>query len=227
MNKGTGPDVKEEMDDARRRELLGRAQRGDAESFAELFEAMRPRIHAVARRLVGETDAEDVVMDTYLKAWRSLPSFNQLSALGTWLYRIANNCALDALRAGKRRNARICPMPADEDAGRVGLEDLPDARQRGPDEQVAYQEEAALVNVALVGLSAEHRATLLLRFADGLAYSEIAAATGVSIGTVMSRIFHGRRKLMKAVREMGILPTGAGSAGLIPESEDSVEGGVA
>jgi len=183
--------------------LLEQARHGDAEAFARLFEPWRPTLYAVACRLVGESDAEDVVMDTYLKAWRALPGFSGRSALRTWLYRIARNCALDCLRA--RRHT------VSENDGRTredepGPRDWPDPRQRTPAEAVAGAEVGDLIGQALARLGEEHRATLLLRFADGLSYAEIAAATGVSIGTVMSRLFNGRRKLQRLLAELELAP---------------------
>jgi RNA polymerase sigma-70 factor, ECF subfamily len=172
---------------------MERAGHGDAEAFAELFERLRPKVFAVAWRVAGPNDAEDVVMNTYLKAWKALPRFDGRSSLETWLYRIAHNCAVDMLR--QRRHD---PDQPEREASTV--EDLPDRRQRPPDQAVAGAETEVLIRRALDQLSPEYRATLLLRFADGMSYAEIAASTGVSLGTVMSRIFNGRRKLQKLVK---------------------------
>lgn len=198
MNKSSTSDVKL-AESGNRKVLLRRAQSGDVDAFAELFEAFRPTVYAVACRLVGETDAGDVVMETYLKAWRSIPGFNGNSSLKTWLFRIAHNCALDGLRARKRHQAHFAPTPDSADGIPV---EWPDKTQVSPDENAARGEEERLVRRAMDTLSADHRATLLLRFVEGLSYAEIAAATDVSIGTVMSRIFHGRRKLQLALASL-------------------------
>jgi RNA polymerase sigma-70 factor (ECF subfamily) len=103
-----------------------------------------------------------------------------------------------------RRRKAWAPVPR-EGEDPVDPADLPDPAQRSPSEVVAGAETESLVNAALTQLSDEHRTTLLLRFADGLSYSEIAAATAVSIGTVMSRLFNGRRKLVKLLsQESGV-----------------------
>lgn len=188
------------MDEQVSRELMERARQGDMEAFAGLFEESRPMIQAVAYRLVGPSDAEDVVMDTYLKAWKALPRFSGRGSLRTWLCRIAHNGAVDLIRS-RRLLAGPPGTAADDGAWEAG--ERPDVRQKTPAEIVAAAETGALIQAALERLGAEHRTTLLLRFSDGLSYSEIAAATGVSIGTVMSRIFNGRRQLMKRIREMG------------------------
>jgi RNA polymerase sigma-70 factor (ECF subfamily) len=180
------------MDADRTQAVIERARQGDMDAFMELFEEARPMVFNVACRVVGPDEAEDVVMDTYLKAWKAIPGFTGHSASRTWLCRIAHNCAIDHWRKQKPWT-----MTGSADEEPVDPSQLPDATQRLPSSLVAGAETAACIHAALDRLPSEHRATLLLRFADGLSYSEIAAATGVSLGTVMSRVFNGRRKLMK------------------------------
>ncbi len=171
--------------------LIRRARKGDADAFAEAFEPLRSMIYAVAYRLVGPDDAEDVVMQTYLKAWQAIPRFGGRSALKTWLYRIARNCALDLIRSRGRRRERVLSQEELESPAAQ----FPDPSQPQPDEVVVRSETAALVQEAMRGLSPEHRTALQMRFSDGMSYAEIAAATGVAIGTVMSRLFNAKRKL--------------------------------
>lgn len=173
--------------------LLRLAREGDLDAFTRLFEPLRRKIWAVAWRLVGTDEAEDVVMDTYLKAWKALPGFDGRSALGTWLCRIARNRALDVLRS--RAVWQRHTQPEGEVVDEIGQ--LPDASVPHPAAVAACAESAGVVRQALNQLSAEHRQTLLLRYADDLGYGEIAAATGVSIGTVMSRLFYAHRKMKK------------------------------
>ena len=178
--------------------LIQRARNGDVEAFASLFEAFRPMLFKVACRLVGEGEAEDVVMDTYLKAWQALPRFGGRASLKTWLYRIAYNCSVDCLRAKERqtrRFVRVSELESDQPL------DFPDPRQAAADRLLGDEETAATVRLALKQLTADHQAALLMRYADDMSYSDIAAATGVSIGTVMSRLFYGKRKLKEAMRE--------------------------
>lgn len=199
MNKRAAPGVEQMGRDLSGR--IRRAQAGDVEAFAEAFESLRPTVFAIACRLVGPDDAEDAVMETYLKAWQGIPRFDRRSSLKTWLYRIANNCALDMLRARQRRPERAVPAG---DSDRDFSAEAADESQTLPDESAARSEVVARVREALRRLPPESRTTLELRYADGLAYGEIAAATAVSIGTVMSRLFYGKRKLRK------ILETEAG-----------------
>ena len=192
-------------------ETLERAKRGDVDAFAEVFESLRPIVFSIACRLVGTNEAEDVVMDTYLKAWKALPRFRQGSSLKTWLYRICHNCAMDYLRARKRRaEAR----PADDaDPDGIGIERIADGTQRSPADTLSDRELGQRLDRALARLSPEHRTSLELRFTDELSYAEIAAATGVSIGTVMSRLFNAKRKLKNILADLqdraGIVPGGS------------------
>jgi len=174
--------------------LIKKAQKGDMDAFAALFEPMRAQVLPVAARLVGPDNAEDVVMEAYLRAWKALPRFGGRSSLKTWLYRIVHNCAVDMIRSKSKGELEM----SGREGGNSPEADIPDEQQKPPDVEAADRETAQMVSVALDKISPEHRATLLLRYADGLSYTEIAAATGVSLGTVMSRLFNGKRRL-KAV----------------------------
>ena len=175
---------------------LARAQHGDAEAFAGAFEALRPVVFAVATRLVGPDDAEDVTMETFLRAWQAVNQFNGRASLKSWLYRIAHNCAIDALRRRKRQR-EIFPEP--DEAGGSPLEQVADTAAPHPADGIERAEAGDALDRALQGLPEEHRLVLLLRYGDGLSYSEIAAASGLPIGTVMSRLFNAKRKLRRAM----------------------------
>lgn len=176
---------------------MDKARNGDVDAFAELFEPLREMVYAIAYRVVGPNDADDVVMETYLKAWQALPRFGGRASLKTWLYRIARNCAIDFVRKRSRRKERV--LTPEEEEGRE--RQFADEKQPSPDEVLSRRELVHDVRGALARLPDLHRIALELRYADGLSYNEIAAATGVSIGTVMSRLFNGKRKLRKLLEE--------------------------
>lgn len=179
--------------------LLADARAGDVEAFAQLFEACRPMIHRIACRLVGPDDGDDVVMETYLKAWRGLARFRGGSAVSTWLCRIARNCALDHWRRRARREGRT--LSADDPQAPAAVSAVPDRRDRGPGQQVEARDLEAAIDRALAQLSSAQRTAFLLHEVDGLKYREVAAATGVSTGTVMSRLFHARRRLRRLLED--------------------------
>jgi len=163
------------------------------DAFAAVFEGMRADVYKVAYRLVGADDANDIVMDAFLKAWQAIPRFVGRSSLRTWLYRITYNCAIDYLRSRQRRGEESLSSGSEES----GVREVADETSGRPDEIVAGRELAEEMALALSLLPYEHKVTLELRYSDGLSYLEIASATGVSVGTVMSRLFNGKRKLRK------------------------------
>lgn len=173
------------------------------EAFATVFEQHRPLMHSVAYRLVGGGDCDDVVMDSFLKAWRSLPSIRNLDAVRTWLCRMVRNTALDLLRKRRREQCHLVEDAPDENGNgildRIADEAAPTGGQDGERNELV-----AVLQQVLGGLSDEHRAVILLREADGLSYKEIAATTGTSIGTVMSRLFYAKRKLRNLLAEQGV-----------------------
>lgn len=141
-----------------------------------------------------------MVMETYLKAWKSLKSFKGRSSVSTWLCQIARNCALDFRRKEARRSGRH--IPSEDEEGRRIVERMPDERLRTPQESLENRELGTMIREAMAELSETHRTAVILREVDELSYSEIASATGVSTGTVMSRLFHARRQLRKMLERM-------------------------
>jgi RNA polymerase sigma-70 factor (ECF subfamily) len=177
--------------------LLQKARQGDMDAFAGLFEPLRGKSLAIASRIVGPDEAPDVVMDAFLKAWKAIPGFSGRSSLSTWLYRIVWNCAADHRRATQRR--RENRLPEDEDGREL---DISDTGADSPLENTARRDLTRQLQESMGLLSDELRTTLLLRFAEDMSYREIAAATGVRIGTVMSRLFHGRRRLKELMDDI-------------------------
>lgn len=172
------------------------------DAFAALFEPLRARIHAVAYRLVGPDDAEDVVMDTFLKAWQALPTYAERSSLSTWLCGIARHQALDLLRKRAVRQRGRAEAREEEDA-LAGAEDV---TQPSPTEAIERSEDSQWCARALTMLPEPHRQALLLRYVDGLSYREISSALNISVGTTMSRLFNAKRKLRELAQEL-TLPT--------------------
>jgi RNA polymerase sigma-70 factor, ECF subfamily len=179
--------------------LIERARAGDTRAFEDLARREERALYRHALRIVGTTsDAEDVVQDALLSAWRSMASFQGLS-FRAWLFRIATNRALDQLRSRKRRPELPLDPPEDDDVTWA------EPAAPGPDlTQLAGDREAlALVETALGALPAEQRTALLLRDVEGFPYEEIAVITSVEIGTVKSRIHRGRLAVRNALIARG------------------------
>lgn len=184
--------------------LVLRAQAGRETAFARLYERYETRLLYYLRRLTGSAEAaEDAFQETWLKAHRGLRRLESPEAFRSWLYRIGRNAALDAVR---RRGREI---PLDDPRAR----DAVDEWSGGSEEDDALDAlDASAVHIALDRISPLHREALALRFLEGLSYGEIAAVVGVPVGTIRSRLHHGRRALR---REMEALR----------RSDDTLEGG--
>jgi RNA polymerase sigma-70 factor, ECF subfamily len=180
--------------------LVQKARQGDARAFEQLARDVERPLYRLAVRMVGQVDAEDVVQDALLAAWRSLASFEG-SSFRAWIFRIATNRALDRLRSRRRHPELPLDPPAEEDNDRSWAEPA----APGPElaDLAADREALVVVEEALTRLPAEQRAALLLRDIEGFAYEEIAIITAVEIGTVKSRIHRGRLAVRNALVARG------------------------
>jgi RNA polymerase sigma-70 factor (ECF subfamily) len=209
-------------DEARRlaadedRRLIASAKSGDKNAFKELVLRHQRRAFAVAIGLVrDENDAKEVVQEAFLRVYRGLDAFEGTSSFFTWFYRIVTNLAIDVMRKPSRRESE----PLDpEDIGDEGHQPLI-ARFDGADplDVVRRREMQARIAAALGELPAYHRGVILMREVEGMSYEEMAEAMGVSKGTIMSRLFHARKKLQRALadcyeEQLGRVPLGAGEA---------------
>lgn len=189
------------------RDLVGAARRGDAQAFRKLVEMHRPRAIAVALRLLrDEHDAEEVVQEAFLRAYCKIDRFDEKSSFFTWLYRIVKNVALDLLRKPTHGDvdayAERMPVLAHEDLV-PGLARRTDGAE--PFESVWRREVAAELERALLALPPYHRDVIVMCAIDEMTYEEMASKVRVSRGTIMSRLFHARRKLRRALagRQLG------------------------
>jgi RNA polymerase sigma-70 factor, ECF subfamily len=174
--------------DAELAALIERARSGDPRAFDDLARREERALYRHAARIVGPgADAEDVVQDAFLSAWRSIRSFEGTS-FRAWLFRIVTNRALDRVRSRKRR-AELPLEPADDEEVTWAEPVAP-----GPElaDIAASREALAVVEEALRDIPEDQRAALLLRDVEGFAYEEIAVMTSVEIGTVKSRIYRAR-----------------------------------
>jgi RNA polymerase sigma-70 factor (ECF subfamily) len=182
------------------RVLIVEAKGGDACAFRKLVERHQRRAFAIALALVrDERDAEEIVQEAFLRVYRRLDAFEGTSSFFTWLYRIVTNLSIDVLRKPYRREVdAIDPsmLEATSDSRMMGRFDESD-----PEHSVRRDEIRRRIEVALHGLPDYHRGVIVMREVEGLSYEEMAVVMGVSKGTIMSRLFHARRKLQKALAE--------------------------
>ncbi len=174
---------------------VAQAQAGEQDDFRLLVERHSHSVFRLAYRMTGnEHDAEEVVQETFLRAYRGYDRFEARSQFGTWLHRIATNCALDLLRARQQRNAHRSL----EDPERNELVPLPSS-EPGPDRLVLSAEVQRRVKAAMSRLSAPERAAFVLRHFEGLSVEEIAHALRLSQGAARNAIFRAVHKLRRAL----------------------------
>jgi RNA polymerase sigma-70 factor (ECF subfamily) len=179
------------------RELVGRAQAGDVTAFEALAGIHADRLYAVVLRFVGDTcEAEDVLQETLLRAWRGIGRFQGRAMVFSWLYRIAVN---ESNRALERRLRRRMTVPVDEQAVEVSAP--PHERPANRAEQHELREALAL---AIANLAPPYRTALILRDVEGLSTSEAARIVGVGESAFKSRLHQARLKVRASVGDAAL-----------------------
>jgi RNA polymerase sigma factor, sigma-70 family len=178
-------------DPAQRRDLIliERARSGDLDAFNDLVELYQDQLFSLVARMVPDRDqASDAVQEAFFSAYRNLAGFRG-GSVKSWLNRICVNAAMDAQRARKRRPVQPYPELEDESW------QPPAGEEADPERQVLTAERSGVLSAALAAISADQRAAIVLFDVHGFDYAEIAEMTGVSLGTVKSRIHRGRLSL--------------------------------
>ncbi len=187
---GQEVEIGQEEDEA----LVARAQRGDTAAFDVLVERYKQRLYATVYHMTSNhEDANDLVQEAFIKAYKSLHSFKRQSSFYTWVYRIAVNRTINFL---KRR----------KDRGHFSLNDVDASIETDPDyvelmshvtprREVGLNELQEKLNEALQKLSDEHRVVVIMHDVQGMTHADIAKMVGCSEGTVRSRLFYARQQL--------------------------------
>lgn len=175
--------------------LLAAALDGDQTAARDLVRRHGGRVHACALRMLGDTQtAEEVVQDVFSRLLRDGHSFRHESALGTWLYAVTLNQCRNILRRSSVR--------AVADAQRLEST-LPD-RSPDPHQLLEQRERQERLRLAMAHLSTDMREVIVLRFASGLSYEEIAEVLGCASGTVASRLHRALHRLGATLRAAGL-----------------------
>lgn len=184
--------------------LVERVKRGDKRAFELLVVKYQRRVERLVGRMVRDTHlVQDITQESFIRAYRALPSFRGDSAFYTWLYRIAVNTAKKALVDLKRdpviSEASLAGSDDGEETSRPEAT-LTDAET--PDAVLASKEIATAVNAAVEALSEDLRQAITLREIEGLSYEEIADVMNCPIGTVRSRIFRAREAIAARLKPL-------------------------
>lgn len=172
-----------------------------ARVFAALAEEHLDRLYSAALRLTRNRDsAEDLVQETFLKAWRSFHTFQPGTNARAWLYRILMNAYIDAYRKADREPEVVDQEDVEEHYLYSRVQASEELRRQGNPEEIVLQAIMdADVEAALASLPEAFRAAVILADLEGFTYKEIARILEVPLGTVMSRLFRGRRLLQRAL----------------------------
>jgi RNA polymerase sigma-70 factor (ECF subfamily) len=180
------------------RELVERARAGERQAFDQLVARYQRRLlRLVLRLLRDQAEAEDVVQEAFLKAYRALPRFRGDAAFYTWLYRIALNGARNAILRRRQRTGPG-PLPSQLPAA---------APEEGTPEAMLLSKQVMLtIDLAMEALPLDLRTAIVLREIEGLSYEEIAHIMECPLGTVRSRIFRAREAIARRLRPLLDLP---------------------
>lgn len=182
-------------------ELVETARGGDLSAFEELVTRYRDKVYTRAYNMVrSREDAVDLSQDAWVKAWRKLGQFQGDAKFITWITRITINLCLDHIRKRKKKGFVESVEQLEEERG--GLDRHLPPVVTDPTEGLERQELRDRIDAALSKLTEAQRTVLVLYEFEQLEYKEIARRVGCSIGTVMSRLFYGRRKLAALLREL-------------------------
>ena len=180
--------------------LLEQAAGGEVEARRELFERYRDVAYRVAMRITGRhADALDAVQDSFIRAFERLESFKGESTFKTWLLRIVSNRSLDLLRKRKVRLAVSLDRPDDDGEASIVVED---ERADDPGRRLEQGEAADRIQAAIDRLPPAQKTVFAMFAIEELSYGQIAEALGIPIGTVMSRLYHARKRLQEYLGDL-------------------------
>jgi len=181
-------------------ELVRRAvETGDQKAFAQLLEQYREPIHFLLLKMVNnKEDAEDLTIETFTKAFKSLPNFRPDYAFSTWLFRIATNAGIDFIRKKKLKTMSIDnAFPNEEgDEVRINVKSI----DPNPEQELITTEKAELLRSFVEKLKPRYQILIELRYYKQLSYEEIAEELDMPLGTVKAQLFRARDLLFNVMK---------------------------
>ncbi len=192
---GTRPSASSEQD----RVLVSDALGGHQDAYQQLMEKYREPIRRHIHRMIRDKAmVDDLVQESFIKAFTSLTSYSSDYAFSTWLYKIATNHTIDYLRKKKLATFSIDQPPPGSDDARTY--ELPDTTYR-PDRHIMADQRRELIQEAIDALPPKYHRVIVMRHQQDLSYDEIAAALDLPLGTVKAHIFRARALLYKYLRD--------------------------
>jgi len=172
---------------------------GDRDRFGDLVERYQGRLVNYLYRLLRNLDeAHELAQEVFLKVYQALDRYDPRYRFSTWLFRVAQNAAIDQIR---RRRLKLVPIHRQEEGDEEGRDwDLP-GPERGPYRHLRNRERGEAIQQAIDGLPWEYRELLVLRHYGELSYEEIAGVKGMPLGTVKNKLFRGRQMLKEKLAD--------------------------
>ena len=179
--------------------FVARARSGDSDAFRVLTERHGRALFRLAFRMTGnEQDAEDVVQESFLRAYRQLGKFDERASFGTWLYRIVANCSLDLVRSKKRRSEHLAQTDPEMDDPMASLP----SSDPTPERMALSGEVRERVAEAMNGLSATERTAFVLRHFEGMCIEEVSRVLECQPGAAKHSVFRAVQKLRRALEPL-------------------------
>ena len=201
--------------------LLERARSGESEAFRALVVRHQRKVYAVARGIVKDRDlAWDVAQEAFVRVHQNLGTFMGDSSFSTWVLRIATHLAIDAVRRERASAKDDIDEVREADLAGGGEGILATALGNDPQANALRKEMLGKIQEALDQLPEKHRTILVLREVEGLSYDELAERLGLHKGTVISRLFHARKKMQALLRDYAGLAVQGGDGGGEPEEQE-------
>jgi RNA polymerase sigma factor (sigma-70 family) len=178
--------------------VIDRALHGESKAYAELLTRYRDSVYYVLLRMVNNpSDAEDLTIEAFGKAFHNLSKYVPSHAFSTWLFRIATNNCIDFMRKKSQS-----PRPFDQDEGEEDeMEATVASDMRAPDEVMMDRETAASLNRIVKSLKPRYRRLIELRYFEDYSYEDIATELSLPIGTVKARLFRAKVLILNMVRD--------------------------
>lgn len=187
-------------------QLIARAQRGDEEAFAALFEAHKRRVYSLCLRMTGNTaEAEDLTQEAFLQLYRKISTFRGESAFSTWLHRLAVNVVLMHLRKKGLQQISLDEPDTSQDEPVKRDYGSEDRRLTGSVDRIGLQK-------AIADLPPGYRAVFVLHDVEGYEHNEIAEIMNCSVGNSKSQLHKARMKLRERLRHYRVAPPDSVSA---------------
>lgn len=180
-------------------DLVAAVLAGDRDRFGDLVERYQGRLVNYLFRLLRNLDeAHELAQEVFLKVYQALDRYDPRYRFSTWLFRVAQNAAIDQIR---RRRLKLVPIHRQEEGDEEGRDwDLP-GPERGPYRHLRNRERGEAIQRAIDGLPWEYRELIVLRHYGELSYEEIAGVKGMPLGTVKNKLFRGRQMLKEKLAD--------------------------